>query len=108
MKSILHGKKQSITNNHSSSCNALACIAALLLAAVPAAKAADYQLPYGYHPQQTSFFCGPATMQMILDTPAVLGNYINPVLPSQLALYNSAQANNLEPGSPTQTAWRRP
>ena len=57
----------------------------------------DYQIPNGYHAQQTTYYCGPGTMQMILDTPAVLNNYINPVLPSQNALYASAQANNLEP-----------
>ena len=62
------------------------------------AWADNFIIPNGYHAQQTTFYCGPASEQMMLDTPAVLNNYApGALLPTQLSLYNIAQANNLEP-----------
>jgi hypothetical protein len=74
-----------------------ALVLALATAPTAAVRGEVVRVPHGVHYQQTSFFCGPATEQMILDTPAVLNNYVNPVLPSQTALYAVGQANNLAP-----------
>jgi len=73
-------------------------VAAVVLSVLPSVAHADnFIIANGYHAQQTTFYCGPAAEQMMLDTPAVLNNYVNPVLPTQNALYAIAQANNLEP-----------
>ncbi len=75
-----------------------AVVASVVLAASSVgARADDFVIANGYHAQETAVFCGPASIQMMLDTPNVLGNYVNPVLPTQTALFNFAQATNLEP-----------
>jgi hypothetical protein len=73
-------------------------VASAALAAVSSgARADDFVIANGYHAQETAVYCGPASIQMMLDTPNVLNNYVNPILPTQTALFNFAQVTNLEP-----------
>lgn len=59
-----------LTESHSLLC--VSCLIALLTAVC--ARADEVILDHGYHFQQTFFYCGPAAIQMMLDTPAVRNN----------------------------------
>lgn len=56
-------------------CTTIAC--ALAAAIPPNARAETLKIPHGYHYQQTSFYCGPGSIHMMLDTPAVRNNNAN-------------------------------
>jgi hypothetical protein len=75
----------------------LSLLAGLALAATTGgpASAELIQIANGYHAQQTPFYCGPASMQMMLDSPAVQA--LNPGLPSQNALYAASRPFNVVP-----------
>lgn len=57
----------------------VAAAAALVLSAPAYTQAEEVAIDHGYHFQQTAFFCGPASIQMMLDTAAVRNNNPNVV-----------------------------
>lgn len=54
-----------------------AVVLATLTAAVTTAKAEKITTPHNYHWQQTNFTCGTASIEMMLDSPAVRNNNVN-------------------------------
>lgn len=57
--------------------------AAMLLLCSGSLWAELVRIPHGYHWQQTNFYCGTASIQMMLDTPAVRNN--NPAVDAYFA-----------------------
>ena len=85
--------------------NLLACVIAASAMVVPA-NAAAVIVANNYHAQITSFFCGPSSLEMMLDTPAVratnplvnaMFNANGPGDPAQLFIYNSIHGLNFTP-----------
>jgi hypothetical protein len=62
-----------MTMNQRVVARALALAAVLMLLVAPA-TAELIRIPHGYHFQQTPYYCGIASIQMMLDTPAVRNN----------------------------------
>ena len=49
----------------------------VIAAAMPDTARADVFIANGYHSQETPFYCGTASMEMVLDSPAIIGTNAN-------------------------------
>lgn len=66
------------------------------LSGVISTQAYVLRIQNGYHSQVTTFFCGPASIQMMLDSPQALPN-LHPQSGNQFAIFDVVRANNIAP-----------